>query len=91
MQIDNNVDGSRVTTLERTIIDCIDNLYLSFGIEEIFKALNYIYYLDEDKLLEIFIIIIRKHYYIKEVVLSYLTLVMIYIYLMIFLILYIPK
>ena len=91
MQIDNNVDGSRVTTLERTIIDCIDNLYLSFGIEVIFKALNYIYYLDEDKLLEIFIIIIRKHYYIKEVVLSYLTLVMIYIYLMIFLILYIPK
>ena len=91
LQIDNNVDGSRVTTLERTIIDCIDNLYLSFGIEVIFKALNYIYYLDEDKLLEIFIIIIRKHYYIKEVVLSYLTLVMIYIYLIIFLILYIPK
>lgn len=44
-------NGIRVTTLERTIIDCIDDINLAGGIEEIINALEQIKYLDEDKLL----------------------------------------
>ena len=53
LQIECNYDGSKVTSLERTIIDCIDNLDLSGGIEELYRALNSISSLNEKKLLEI--------------------------------------
>lgn len=42
----------RITTLERTIIDCIDNIELAGGIEEILNALQQIKALDETKLLD---------------------------------------
>lgn len=43
----------KVTSLERTIIDCIDDITLSGGIEEVLNALEQIKYLNEGKLLEI--------------------------------------
>ena len=43
----------RITSLERTIIDCIYNINLAGGIEEIMYALDMIPYLDEKKMLEI--------------------------------------
>lgn len=42
----------RITELERTIIDCLDHLLLSGGLEEVFMALTMINYCDEDKLLK---------------------------------------
>lgn len=42
----------RITELERTIIDCLDRLLLSGGLEEVFMALTMINYCDEDKLLK---------------------------------------
>jgi len=42
-----------VSSLERTIIDCIDDISLSGGIEEILNALEQIKYLDEKKLIEV--------------------------------------
>ena len=41
----------RVPTLERTIIDCIDNVNLAGGIEELLYALGIVKQLDEKKLL----------------------------------------
>ena len=41
----------RITTLERTIIDCINKEKIAGGLEEVFMALNMITYLDENKLL----------------------------------------
>ena len=45
--------GVRVSSLERTIIDCIDNINLAGGIEEILNALEQIKVLDENKLLHV--------------------------------------
>ena len=42
----------RVTELERTVIDCLDRILLSGGLEEVFMALTMINYCDEDKLLK---------------------------------------
>lgn len=51
----NNIvsEGIRVTSLEKTIIDCIDEISFSGGIEEVLNALEQIKYLNEDKLIEI--------------------------------------
>lgn len=43
----------RVTSLEKTIIDCIDNIDLAGGVEEVLNALEQIKYINEIKLLEI--------------------------------------
>ena len=45
--------GVRVSSLERTIIDCIDNINLAGGIEEILHALEQTKFLDEKKLLNV--------------------------------------
>ena len=45
--------GIRVSSLERTIIDCIDNVNLAGGIEEILNALEQTKVLDEKKLLSV--------------------------------------
>ena len=45
--------GVRITTLERTIVDCIDDINLGGGIEEILNALEQIRVLDENKILEV--------------------------------------
>lgn len=42
----------RIPSLEKTIIDCIDDINLAGGIEEIANALEQIKYLDEMKLLD---------------------------------------
>ena len=49
----NENEKVRVTSLERTIIDCIDNIDLAGGIDEILSALEQIKILDEKKLLEV--------------------------------------
>ena len=43
----------RITTLERTIVDCINNIDLAGGIEEILNALEQIRVLNENRLAEI--------------------------------------
>ena len=43
----------KISSLERTIIDCIDKIELAGGIEELLNALNQIRILDEAKLLEV--------------------------------------
>ena len=50
-------EGIRVSSLEKTIIDCIDNIDLAGGIEEVLNALEQIKYINENKLLEILKII----------------------------------
>ena len=45
--------GVRVTTLERAIVDCIDDINLGGGIEEILNALEQIRVLDGNKILEV--------------------------------------
>lgn len=42
----------RVTELERTLVDCIDRLEISGGLEEVFTALSAVNYCDEKKLLK---------------------------------------
>lgn len=51
----NNIvnEGIRVSSLEKTIIDCVDNIDLAGGIEEVLNALEQIKYINENKLLEI--------------------------------------
>lgn len=51
----NNIgsEGIKVSSLEKTIIDCIDNIDLAGGIEEILNALEQTRYVNEYKLLEI--------------------------------------
>lgn len=39
--------------LKKTIIDCIDNIDLAGGIEEVLNALEQIKYVDKNKLIEI--------------------------------------
>ncbi len=43
----------RVTSLEKTIVDCIDEINLSGGIEEVLNALEQVKYLNEDKLIDV--------------------------------------
>ncbi len=45
-------EGIRVTSLEKTIVDCIDEISFAGGIEEVLNALEQIRYLDKDKLIE---------------------------------------
>ncbi len=45
-------DDVRVTCLEKTIVDCIDEISFSGGIEEVLNALEQIKYLNEAKLIE---------------------------------------
>lgn len=53
VQVNNIVTaGVRVTSLERTIIDCINDVDSGGGIEELLNALEQIRVLDEKKLLE---------------------------------------
>lgn len=63
----NNVvsEGIKVTSLEKTIIDCIDNPLLAGGIEEVLYSLEQIKFLNEDKLLEILEDINKKFLYQK--------------------------
>lgn len=51
----NNIvnEGIRVSSLEKTIIDCVDNIDLAGGVEEVLNALEQIKYVNENKLLEI--------------------------------------
>lgn len=51
MHIDKGCD-LKVTDLERTLIDCINNLSLAGGIEEIIKALDSVSFIYENKLIE---------------------------------------
>lgn len=44
--------GVRVTSLERTVIDCIDDIDAGGGIDEVLNALDQIRVLDEGKILE---------------------------------------
>lgn len=53
LQIESNHDGLRITSVERTMIDCIDQIDLAGGIEEIYRAFNSIHNINENKLLEI--------------------------------------
>ncbi len=43
----------KVTTLERTVIDCIDRIDRSGGTEELLQSIRSVQYLDENRLLEI--------------------------------------
>ena len=45
--------GVRVATLERAVVDCIDNIDLGGGIDELLNALEQIRVLDENRLAEI--------------------------------------
>lgn len=53
LQIEEKEDSSRVTSLERTIIDCIDNLELAGGLEELYRAFDYVSNLNEKKFLDV--------------------------------------
>lgn len=53
LQIQTNYDGVRVTSLERTIIDCINQMNLAGGIEEIYRAFDSIHNINEQKLIEV--------------------------------------
>lgn len=53
LQITAQYDGTRITTLERTVIDCIDDLDLAGGIEEVYRALDSISSLNEDLLIQV--------------------------------------
>lgn len=45
--------GVRIATLERAVVDCIDNIDLGGGIDELLNALEQIRVLDENRLAEI--------------------------------------
>lgn len=46
-------ENIRIASLERTIVDCIDNIALAGGIEEVLNALEQVKVLDENKILNI--------------------------------------
>ncbi|MBP5444921.1 MAG: hypothetical protein J6Y28_02000 [Acholeplasmatales bacterium] len=46
------VDEIRITSLEKTIIDCIDRIDLAGGIEELLEALDLLEYVDEEELIK---------------------------------------
>ena len=58
-------EGIRVSSLEKTIIDCIDNIDLAGGIEEVLNALEQIKYVNENKLFEILKDINKMYLYQK--------------------------
>lgn len=58
-------EGIRVSSLEKTIIDCIDNIDLAGGIEEVLNALEQIKYVNENKLLDILKDINKMYLYQK--------------------------
>lgn len=58
-------EGIRVSSLEKTIVDCIDNIDLAGGIEEVLNALEQIKYVNESKLLEILKDINKMYLYQK--------------------------
>lgn len=53
LQIESNYDNVKITSIERTMIDCIDRIDLAGGIEEIYRAFDNIHNINEKKLLEI--------------------------------------
>lgn len=53
LQIETKYDGVKVTSIERTIIDCIDQIDLAGGIEEIYRAFNVIHNINEKDLIEV--------------------------------------
>lgn len=53
LQIETKLDGVKVTSIERTIIDCIDQIDLAGGIEEIYRAFDTIHNINEKKIIEI--------------------------------------
>ena len=63
----NNIinEGIKVSSLEKTIVDCIDNINLAGGIEEILNALEQIKYLNEKKILEVLLDINKMVLYQK--------------------------
>lgn len=71
-QINNLISEKiKVTSLERTLIDCIDNIDLAGGIEEVLNALENVKKLNENKLLDILsnynkVILYQKTGYIFE-------------------------
>lgn len=72
IQINNLISEKiKVTSLERTLIDCIDNIDLAGGIEEVLNALENVKKLNENKLLDILsnynkVILYQKTGYIFE-------------------------
>ncbi len=54
IQVNNIVNENiNITSLERTIIDCIDKIELSGGIEELLNAINQVRILNENKLIDV--------------------------------------
>lgn len=58
-------EGIRVSSLEKTIVDCVDNIDLAGGIEEVLNALEQIKYVNENKLLDILKDINKMYLYQK--------------------------
>jgi len=61
----------RVTSLERTIIDCIHNIDLAGGIEELLQSLDLLNFIDENKLIKVLcdynqVLLFQKVGYILE-------------------------
>ncbi len=52
--VDNNIyEGVRVTSLERTLIDCIDDIDIAGGFQEVLNAFESVRFVDENKLLDV--------------------------------------
>lgn len=58
-------EGIRVSSLEKTIVDCINNIDLAGGIEEVLNTLEQIKFVNESKLLEILKDINKMYLYQK--------------------------
>lgn len=48
-----HIDKIRITSLEKTIYDCINNINFAGGLEELYSATECINYIDEEKLLKL--------------------------------------
>ena len=64
-------DGTRVTDLERTVVDGINDFYKSGGLEELIRSIGMVAYLDHEKLIEYLymynkVILYQKAGYILE-------------------------
>lgn len=55
----------RITDIERTIVDCVDDIRLAGGIEEVLNALDFIKRLDETKILRYLSLYNKKSLYQK--------------------------
>lgn len=60
-----NNEQIKVTSLEKTLYDCVDKIKFAGGIEELYKAIETIRYIDEKKLLEILKYYNNKNVYQK--------------------------